>query len=63
VPWKDESTYQKKLVQNVYSEVINFTQLKTKCQDFLEDYNLNYSQNRMTLVLFINAIEHITRYM
>ena len=43
MPWKDESSHHKKLIQNVYSEVGNLKQLKTKCEEFLEEYNLNYS--------------------
>lgn len=51
----------KRSMMDIYSEVEDINQLTAKCNDYLEDYNQFYSQNKMSLVLFVNAIEHITR--
>ena len=60
MPIRDENL--KKTYRDVYMEIPSISNIREKCQEMLDDYNLMYMQNRMTLVLFTNAIEHITRY-
>ncbi|KAL0210609.1 hypothetical protein RCL1_005045 [Eukaryota sp. TZLM3-RCL] len=43
-----------------YQEVANISTLIGRVRDFLEDYNL-VSQQAMNLVMFQNAVEHVTR--
>ena len=44
-----------------YEEVNDFSQLKQRCEDKLEDYNLEPKLINMNLVLFKDAIRHICR--
>ena len=39
----------------------NRENLAKKCYEILEEYNYTYNSNRMDLVLFMNAIQHIIR--
>ena len=48
-------------VNYIYNEVIDNDQLKRVCQTYLDEHNIQYLQNRMTLVFFFNAIQHIAR--
>ena len=44
-----------------YEEVGDFTQLKQRCEDKLEDYNLEPKLINMNLVLFKDAVRHVCR--
>jgi dynein heavy chain len=39
----------------------SFNALRQRCQDLLDEHNTLYMQSRMGLVLFLNAIQHVTR--
>ena len=43
-----------------YCEVTNLTLLRTQVETYLEDYN-NETTKKMKLVMFFNAIEHVSR--
>ena len=51
----------KKPIPGLYCELTNHNSLKKTCESFLEDYNNFNSSNRMSLILFMNAIQHIIR--
>ena len=51
----------KKPLTGVYCELTNHDSLKKTCESFLDEYNNFNSANRMSLVLFLNAIQHIIR--
>ena len=44
-----------------YEEVSDFAQLKQRCEDKLEDYNLEPKLINMNLVLFKDAVRHVCR--
>ena len=44
---------------DVYCELTDREALKKVCYEQLKEYNEFYQQNRMNLVLFQNAIEHV----
>ncbi len=51
----------KKPLSDIYCELIDREHLKKKCYEYLDEYNNFYSGNRMNLVLFMTAIEHIIK--
>ena len=51
----------KRPYSDVYCELTDREALKKKCLDQLEEYNNFYSSNRMNLVLFMNAIQHLIK--
>ena len=44
-----------------YEEVSDFAQLKHRCEEKLEDYNLEPKLINMNLVLFKDAVRHVCR--
>jgi len=44
-----------------YEEIVEFSLLKLRCEDKLEDYNLEPKLINMNLVLFKDAVRHICR--
>lgn len=44
----------------IYEEITNFDKMKNVLQDYLDDYNLLESKD-MSIIFFINAIEHCVR--
>ena len=44
-----------------YEEVTDFARLRERCQDKLEDYNLEPKLINMNLVLFKDAVRHVCR--
>lgn len=51
----------KRPYSNLYCELTNHDALKKTCEEKLDEYNSFNSANRMNLVLFLNAIQHIIR--
>lgn len=51
----------KKPLNDVYCELTNRELVRKKCYEYLDEYNNMYSSNRMNLVLFMAAIEHIIK--
>ena len=51
----------KKQLNDIYCELDEPETLKAKCYEFLNEYNQFFSANRMDLVLFMNAIQHVLR--
>lgn len=51
----------KKALNDIYCELVDRDAVKKKCLQYLEEYNNLYSANRMNLVLFTAAIEHIIK--
>lgn len=51
----------KRALSDIYCELTDREALKNTCQDQLKEYNNFYSANRMNLVLFMNAIQHVLR--
>ncbi len=48
------------MINNVYCEIKDLTNLEMVFEKFLKDYNQE-NANKLNLVLFIQAIEHILR--
>jgi dynein heavy chain len=51
----------RKPLNDIYCELTNREAVKKKCEAYLEEFNNLYSGNRMNLVLFMVAIEHIVK--
>lgn len=51
----------KKPLNDVYCELTDREVVKKKCYQYLDEYNNLYSANRMNLVLFMVAIEHVIK--
>lgn len=51
----------RKPLNDIYCELTNRDSLRTKCNEFLQEYNDFYTGNRMSLVLFMAAIEHVIK--
>lgn len=51
----------KRPMQNIYCELKDFTKLKKCAEEALDNYNNSHSSNRMNLVLFMNALEHVIK--
>lgn len=51
----------RKPYNDVYCELTNRDAVKKKCYEYLDEYNSMYTGNRMNLVLFMAAIEHIIK--
>lgn len=51
----------KRQLTDVYCELSDLDNLKKVCNEQLAEFNQMYSGNRMDLVLFMNAIQHILR--
>lgn len=51
----------KKPLTGLYCELTNHDSLRKTCEAFLDEYNNYNSANRMALILFLNAIQHIIR--
>lgn len=51
----------KKPYTDIYCEIQDRDLLQKKCYEYLGEYNNFYSGNRMNLVLFMTAIEHLLK--
>lgn len=51
----------KRPFSDIYCELTDRDALKKVCAEQLSEYNSCYSSNRMDLVLFMNAIQHILK--
>lgn len=51
----------RKPLNDVYCELTDREKVQKKCLAYLEEYNNLYSANKMNLVLFTAAIEHIIK--
>jgi dynein heavy chain len=51
----------RKALQDVYCEITDREALKKRCYEYLAEYNNFYSSNRMNLVLFMSAIQHLLK--
>ena len=51
----------KKPLVDIYCHIDDYDILHTHCVSILKEYNHLYSNNRMDLILFMNAMEHIIR--
>ncbi|CAD8115295.1 unnamed protein product [Paramecium sonneborni] len=51
----------KRPMTDIYCELTDRETLKKVCQEQLNEYNSQYTSNRMELVLFMNAIQHVLK--
>lgn len=48
-------------IEDVYCEIKDHKEAQKKIQEYLDEYNSIYSANRMNLVLFMAAIQHVIK--
>ena len=51
----------KRPLSDIYCELTDREMVKKKTNEFLDEYNNFYVSNRMNLVLFMNAIQHVIK--